>query len=103
MSGTTTPGLITDNNANQKSYRLSYLTQNSTGYSSVIQYTVGDLISNLTVKTKTSNSLTIEFTSVPQAFTKYVVVTSLPNKVYKRLKQFLMNKNGELKFILLDN
>lgn len=33
----------------------------------------------------------------------YYTLGIMPNKVYKRLKQFLMNKNDEFKFILLDN
>jgi len=33
----------------------------------------------------------------------YYTLGIMPNKVYKRLKQLLMNKNGEVKFILLYN
>ena len=33
----------------------------------------------------------------------YYTLGIMPNTVYKRLKRFLMNKNDELKFILVDN
>jgi len=33
----------------------------------------------------------------------YYTLGIMPNNVYKRLKRFLMNKNDELKFILVDN
>lgn len=33
----------------------------------------------------------------------YYTLGIMPNKVYKRIKQYLMNQNDEMKFILVDN
>jgi hypothetical protein len=45
------------------------------------------------------------YTTILLFFIKFLYYTLgiMPNKVYKRLKQFLMNQNDELKFIIVDN
>ena len=45
------------------------------------------------------------YTTILLFFIKFLYYTLgiMPNNVYRRLKQLLMNKNGEVKFIIVDN